>query len=78
MDSLNKFYDEFTIALEGLQVLTAKPGEDWLVAMATGSSSMHIVEPTGLEIQLLKSIVGNDAYLPRLAPSTNLLVHLCL
>ena len=40
-------------------------GMNWSVAMSTGSSPLHILDPTGFEIQLLKSIVKDDAYLPR-------------
>ena len=42
-------------------------GEDWYASMRTktGSSSLHILDPTGFEIQLMKSIVDDDAYLPR-------------
>ena len=34
-------------------------------AMKKESSPLHILNPTGLEIQLFKSIVKDDAYLPR-------------
>ncbi len=38
-------------------------GEDWRGAMASGSSPLHIIAPTGFEIQLLKSIITDDALL---------------
>ena len=41
-------------------------GEDWKVAMTKGTSPLHIVDPTGFEVQLKKSIVDDDAFLPRL------------
>ena len=34
--------------------------------LAQGSSPLHILDPSGFQISLLKSIVSNDAYLPRL------------
>ena len=34
-------------------------------AMKKESSPLHILNPTGFEIQLFKSIVKADAYLPR-------------
>ena len=32
--------------------------------LAPGSSDLHILDPTGFEIAMLKSIVDKDAYLP--------------
>ena len=41
-------------------------GEDWWGALSSpGTSPLHILDPSGFEIQLLKSIVDGDAYLPR-------------
>lgn len=34
--------------------------------MTKGSSPLHILDPTGFEVQLKKSIVDDDAFLPRL------------
>ena len=39
--------------------------DDWASAMKKDSSPLHILNPTGFEIQLFKSIVKDDAYLPR-------------
>ncbi len=38
-------------------------GEDWRGAMARGASPLHIINPTGFEIQLLKSMITDDALL---------------
>ena len=46
------------------------PEDDWVSAMKKDSSPLHILKPTGLEIQLFKSIVKDDAYLPRYIPSS--------
>ena len=41
-------------------------GEDWWSALCSSSSTpLHILDPTGFEIVLLKSIVDKDAYLPK-------------
>lgn len=48
-------------------------GEDWKRAMDSGSSPLHIVDPTGFEIQFLKSIVADDALLARLATNLSFL-----
>ena len=39
------------------------------MAMTKGSSPLHILDPTGFEVQLKKSIVDDDAFLPRLGDS---------
>ena len=41
-------------------------GEDWRSAMKKESSPLHLLRPTGLQIQLYKSVIKDDAYLPRL------------
>ena len=33
--------------------------------MTAGSSPLHILDPTGFEVDLQKSIVDDSAYLPR-------------
>ena len=82
-----RYYDNFTLKLEGMQVLVAEPGmvqyevnslanyrglpfsgDDWQLAKSQGASSLHILNPTGLQLQLKQSIVKKDAYLPRLVP----------
>ena len=40
-------------------------GENWKAAMTAGSSPLHILDPTGFEVDLQKSIVDDSAYLPR-------------
>ena len=39
--------------------------DDWQLAMSQGASPLHILNPTGLQLQLKQSIVKKDAYLPR-------------
>ncbi|XP_064395949.1 intermembrane lipid transfer protein VPS13A-like isoform X2 [Halichondria panicea] len=62
-DDFSDYYDKFSVNLAGMQVLVAKPEEDWRGAMASGSSPLHIIAPTGFEIQLLKSMIMDDALL---------------
>ena len=40
-------------------------GEDWQQARMKGATPLHILEPTGLGVNLRKSIVTDDAFLPR-------------
>ena len=46
---------------------TNNVGEDWMSAMKKKMSPLHLLNPTGFEIQLYTSIVKDDAYLPRFA-----------
>jgi len=38
-------------------------GENWREAMASGDSPLHIISPTGFQIELLKSMLNDDALL---------------
>ena len=40
-------------------------GDDWVSAMKKESSPLHVLNPSGFVIKLYKSIVKDDAYLPR-------------
>ena len=40
-------------------------GQNWQKARSSHSTSLHILDPTGFEIELKKSIVSEDALLPR-------------
>ena len=53
---------------ESLNGSSNDSGEDWQLAMSQGKSPLHILEPTGLQLQLKQSIVKKDAYLPRYTP----------
>ena len=61
------FYDHFKLSLKRLQVLVAGPGQDWGSAWSSGTSPLHILEPTSLELELKKSLLPNDTRLPKLA-----------
>lgn len=70
------FYDHFTLSLTRLQVLLAGPGQDWKGAWSrrSGTSPLHVLEPTSLELGLKKSLLPNDTRLPKLE-STILAAH---
>ena len=61
-DSLPVLYYLMINVLAHWNLLTE---DDWASAMKKDSSPLHILNPTGFEIQLFKSIVKDDAYLPR-------------
>lgn len=46
-----------------LQLLITE--DDWVKARVKGTSSLHIMEKTALEVEMRKSIVSDDALLPR-------------
>ena len=60
------FYDHFNLSLKRLQVLLAAPGQDWRSAWSSsGTSPLHVLEPTSLELGLKKSLLPNDTRLPK-------------
>ncbi|XP_077994048.1 intermembrane lipid transfer protein VPS13A-like isoform X3 [Glandiceps talaboti] len=69
---LNKAYDKFNIQLESMQVLLARPGEDWKSARSEPQSSLHIIEPTGINVQLQKCMIPNDVRMPMIKISGEL------
>ena len=46
-------------------ILNSFKGDDWHTAKLTGSTPLHIMDKTGFSIELKKSIVPDDALLPR-------------
>lgn len=59
------FYDHFTLSLTRLQLLLAAPKQDWASAWAISSSSLHLLQPTSLDLELKKSLLPNDTRLPK-------------
>ena len=77
------FYDHFTLSLTRLQVLLAGPKQDWMSAWSSGTSPLHILEPTSLELGLKKSLLPNDTRLPKYnyihtSPFSSVAVIICL
>ena len=79
MEELHKaFYDHFDLKLSRLQVLVAGPGEDWRDGWSADSSPLHLLEPTGLELWLKRSLLPNDTRLPKLVVCVSVCVSVCL
>ena len=56
----------FYLPLICLSFLFIPPlGSDWQAARSATSTPLHILDPTGFSIELKKSIVSDDALLPR-------------
>lgn len=60
MEQLQKaFYDYFSLQLKDVQVIVAEEGDDWEAARRDNSSSLHILKPTRIDLQLDKSLMDD-------------------
>ncbi|GLH16639.1 Vacuolar protein sorting-associated protein 13A-like Protein [Gryllus bimaculatus] len=63
---VSKSYDKFMLRLTDIQILIVLEGEDWEGTLATPQRcAMHFLEPTSLEVILLKCLVCDDPRLPK-------------
>lgn len=63
---LEQAYDRFTLNLKMIQVLIAKPGEQWRECLGdTRVTSMHILEPTALYAEAEQCVFDDDPRLPK-------------
>ncbi|XP_059483152.1 intermembrane lipid transfer protein Vps13 isoform X2 [Neocloeon triangulifer] len=59
-------YEKFSLQLKDVQVLVAKPGEDWEEKLANPSESqLHLVQPMSIDINLHRSLLFNDPRIPQ-------------
>ncbi|XP_014662270.1 PREDICTED: vacuolar protein sorting-associated protein 13A-like [Priapulus caudatus] len=66
MDDLkSRSYDKFDIALQRVQVMFAEPGDDWKVARGEADSSLQLLKPFDLNVQLHKGLIVDDPRLPK-------------
>ncbi|XP_063305458.1 intermembrane lipid transfer protein VPS13C isoform X2 [Pelobates fuscus] len=74
---MSKAYDKFDIKIKNIQMLFGRPGEDWKKARIESSSSLHILQPLDIEVQLEKAMVERDGRMPRFKVSGELpLLHM--
>ncbi|XP_041042655.1 vacuolar protein sorting-associated protein 13A isoform X2 [Carcharodon carcharias] len=64
-DIMARAYDCFDIQLSSVQLLYAKPHEDWQAARRTKQSSQHILQPMELKIELSRAMVVSDPRMPK-------------
>uniref|UniRef100_UPI00398E4939 intermembrane lipid transfer protein VPS13A isoform X2 n=1 Tax=Pristiophorus japonicus TaxID=55135 RepID=UPI00398E4939 len=64
-DIMARAYDCFDIQLSRVQLLYAKPHEDWKAARKTKQSSQHILQPMDLKLELCRAMVVSDARMPK-------------
>ncbi|XP_074661340.1 intermembrane lipid transfer protein VPS13A-like [Tubulanus polymorphus] len=65
-DVIERAYDRFNIELQSVQLLYAKSGGDWQSARQQNNSPMHILRPMKLALNVHKSMIMNDARIPKM------------
>ncbi|KAM4675969.1 intermembrane lipid transfer protein VPS13C [Discoglossus pictus] len=61
---MDKAYDKFDVRIKNVQMLFGRQGEDWKKARFQSSSSLHILQPLDIEVQLSKAMVERDTRMP--------------
>ncbi|XP_077120280.1 intermembrane lipid transfer protein VPS13C isoform X1 [Ranitomeya variabilis] len=69
---MDKAYDKFHVQLKKVQMLFCKPGQNWKTARGLNSSSLHILQPLDIEVELSKAMVERDSRMPRFKVSGEL------
>ncbi|XP_021263276.1 vacuolar protein sorting-associated protein 13C [Numida meleagris] len=74
---MDKAYDKFDVEIKNVQLLFGKAGEDWKKARFQRSSTLHMLQPMDIHIQLAKSMVEKDTRMAKFKVSGGLpLVHI--
>nr|DBA31558.1 TPA: hypothetical protein GDO54_007385 [Pyxicephalus adspersus] len=69
---MDKAYDKFHVQIKKVQMLFGTSGEDWKKARAMNCSSLHILQPLDIDLQLGKAMVDRDSRMPRFKVSGEL------
>ncbi|XP_053575277.1 LOW QUALITY PROTEIN: intermembrane lipid transfer protein VPS13C [Bombina bombina] len=73
---MDKAYDKFNVQIKNIHILFGRAGEDWKKARFMTSSSLHILQPLDIGVQLSKAMVERDRRMPRFKVSGELpLLH---
>ncbi|KAM6058763.1 intermembrane lipid transfer protein VPS13C isoform 2-T2 [Chlamydotis macqueenii] len=76
---MDKAYDKFDVEIKNVQLLFGRTGEDWKKARFQHPSTLHILQPMDIHVQLAKSMVERDTRMPKFKVSGGLpLVHVRL
>ncbi|NXX88954.1 VP13C protein, partial [Centropus bengalensis] len=76
---MDKAYDKFDVKIKNVQLLFGRTGEDWKKARFQHPSSLHILQPMDIHVQLAKSMVERDTRMAKFKVSGGLpLVHIRL
>ncbi|KAK7482167.1 hypothetical protein BaRGS_00026632, partial [Batillaria attramentaria] len=66
---MEKAYDKFNIKLQRIQLLFVHPGEKWQAAREAGHSSMHILAPISILLDLWQCIFDKEPRMARMKVS---------
>uniref|UniRef100_A0A8C3VAB0 Vacuolar protein sorting 13 homolog C n=1 Tax=Catharus ustulatus TaxID=91951 RepID=A0A8C3VAB0_CATUS len=76
---MDKAYDQFDVKIQNVQLLFGRAGEDWKKARFQHPSTLHILQPMDIHVQLAKSMVERDSRMAKFKVSGGLpLVHIRL
>ncbi|KAM7010642.1 intermembrane lipid transfer protein VPS13C [Passerculus sandwichensis] len=76
---MDKAYDKFDVKIKNVQLLFGRTGEDWKKARFQHPSTLHILQPMDIHVQLAKSMVERDSRMAKFKVSGGLpLVHVRL
>ncbi|XP_061856365.1 intermembrane lipid transfer protein VPS13C isoform X2 [Colius striatus] len=76
---MDKAYDKFDVEIKNVQLLFGRTGEDWKKARFQRPSTLHILQPMDIHVQLAKSMVERDTRMAKFKVSGGLpLVHVRL
>uniref|UniRef100_A0A8B9DM08 Vacuolar protein sorting 13 homolog C n=1 Tax=Anser cygnoides TaxID=8845 RepID=A0A8B9DM08_ANSCY len=76
---MDKAYDKFDMEIKNVQLLFGRAGEDWKKAHFQHPSTLHILQPMDIHVQLAKSMVEKDTRMAKFKVSGGLpLVHIRL
>ncbi|XP_037042887.1 vacuolar protein sorting-associated protein 13-like, partial [Bradysia coprophila] len=63
---MDQAYDKFRLDIENIQILLAKPTDDWKEILLSGRvTSMHILEPIAMNVCADMCVVDDDPRLPK-------------
>ncbi|XP_062597875.1 intermembrane lipid transfer protein VPS13A-like, partial [Saccostrea cucullata] len=71
-DMMSRAYDNFKIKLDQIQILFAKPGEDWNSVRSAEKSPQHVLHPISINLLLQKSMFDNDRRMAKIKVSGDL------
>ncbi|XP_032336935.1 vacuolar protein sorting-associated protein 13C isoform X2 [Camelus ferus] len=73
---MDKAYDKFDVEIKSVQLLFARAGEDWKKCRFQHPSTMHILQPMDIHVELAKAMVEKDFRMARFKVSGGLpLMH---
>ncbi|OQV22887.1 Vacuolar protein sorting-associated protein 13A [Hypsibius exemplaris] len=59
-------YDKYSVAIQKIQIIFAKAGENWEAARKAGSTPLHILQPLSCALEIHQCILQNDPKRPML------------